>query len=78
MTIINQMIAQAKQKPRPKELTIAADHVGTVARHFVDNWRWASPLGWEQFHENETRRQILNGELQMMGIPVRVIGKEAA
>ena len=67
MTLINKLISQAKQTPKPKELLIYPHQVIKIAQH-------AKTLQfWETIPIEMYIREIKEGRCYILGIPVRVI-----
>jgi hypothetical protein len=78
MSLINDLHRRAEAHPRPTELTIKLTDVGTLA----DSMRatmWFTNDGTPiEVRLEEFRRQILDGKVRFLGIPVRVLGADHA
>lgn len=72
MTIINRMIRTAKANPPPTVLELPRHLVRQVAEHSRLSMQPPRPSC------DELERMIVRGEMCMLGIPVRVIGRYAS
>lgn len=69
MTVVNNLIRQAKAEPQPDFVTINANQVGTVADH-IRATMYSAPANVSLITE-----ELLKGSVQILGVPIRVLGK---
>lgn len=67
MSVINNLIRQAKADPKPAELTINHSHVGSVAAHIRACMLTPPPALHVEI-------ELLAGRVKMKGVPIRVTG----
>lgn len=74
MSLINDLIRRARAKPRPDELTINDNNVGTIVEHVIA----LQTIPANGPTREELATMIRDGKLQFMAIPVRVLGAHAS
>lgn len=68
MSLVNRLIKQASSTPRPSELVIHSNQIGTLAEHI----RATQPYLIEI---ELVLSRLAHGQIRLMGIPLRVIGR---
>lgn len=69
MTLINQLIAEARKDPRPEYLSVPGNKIRQVCEHA----RLIS-AATNKVALNDLVQMALDGKMKMLNIPIRVIG----
>lgn len=70
MSVVNNLLRTAKATPRPDELVIRDNQVGSVVEHILGT------TALPNCHRDDVEKKLRAGHVKLYGIPIRVIGQK--